>query len=61
MEWIGSVWYADEYAKLGDSWKFASRHVTAARIDGEARATPPGTRKRPARKKATPAKRARRR
>jgi hypothetical protein len=60
MEWIGSVWYADEYAKVGDSWKFASRHVTASRIDEEARPTRPDTRKHPARKKATPAKRAHR-
>ena len=61
MEWVGSVWYADEYANDGDSWKFASRHVTAGRLDEAARATPPGTRKRPIRKKAITANRPHRR
>ena len=25
MEWIGSGYYEDEYSKVGESWKFASR------------------------------------
>jgi hypothetical protein len=28
MEWIGSGYYEDEYWKMGDEWKFASRRHT---------------------------------
>jgi hypothetical protein len=33
MEWIGSGHYLDEYVKVGDHWKFASRSFTAIRFD----------------------------
>jgi hypothetical protein len=33
MEWIGSGHYLDEYVKVGDHWKFASRYFTAIRFD----------------------------
>ena len=33
MEWIGSGHYLDEYVKVGDRWKFASRHFTAIGFD----------------------------
>ncbi len=29
MEWIGTGFYEDEYEKVGDSWKFATRRFTA--------------------------------
>ncbi len=28
MEWIGTGYYDDEYVKVGDTWKFASRRFT---------------------------------
>ncbi len=57
MEWIGAGHYDDEYVKVGDSWKFASRYFTAIRLESAARASRPrpsksGTRSRPARPKA---------
>lgn len=33
MEWIGTGHYLDEYVKVGDHWKFASRYFTAVRFD----------------------------
>jgi len=33
MEWIGTGHYLDEYVKVDDHWKFASRHFTAIRFD----------------------------
>jgi SnoaL-like domain len=33
MEWIGSGHYLDEYVKVGDHWKFASRYFTAIRFN----------------------------
>jgi hypothetical protein len=33
MEWIGAGHYLDEYVKVGDHWKFASRYFTAIRLD----------------------------
>ena len=36
MEWIGTGFYDDEYTKVGDQWKFASRRFTAIRLS-----TPP--------------------
>lgn len=33
MEWIGAGHYVDEYVKVGDHWKFASRCFTAVRFD----------------------------
>jgi hypothetical protein len=33
MEWIGSGHYLDEYVKVGDHWKFASRYFTALHFD----------------------------
>jgi hypothetical protein len=32
MEWIGTGFYDDEYVKVDDSWKFASRHFTSIGI-----------------------------
>jgi SnoaL-like protein len=32
MEWIGSGYYEDDYVKLGEQWKFASRRFT--RVEG---------------------------
>jgi len=29
MEWIGSGYYEDEYVKIGEKWKFASRRFVA--------------------------------
>ncbi len=71
MEWIGAGHYLDEYVKVGDHWKFASRYFTAIRLDptpAKSAAKPNPARKaaakpRPvkakavARKKATPAAR----
>ncbi len=31
MEWIGTGYYDDEYLKVGDQWKFASRRFTSIR------------------------------
>jgi hypothetical protein len=25
LEWVGTGWYADEYVKIGEEWKFKSR------------------------------------
>ena len=33
MEWIGTGHYLDEYVKMGEHWKFASRYFTAVRFD----------------------------
>lgn len=33
MEWIGSGHYLDEYVKVGDHWRFASRYFTALHFD----------------------------
>jgi hypothetical protein len=33
MEWIGTGHYLDEYVKVDEHWKFASRHFTAVRFD----------------------------
>jgi hypothetical protein len=33
MDWIGAGHYQDEYVKVGDHWKFASRYFTAIRLD----------------------------
>jgi len=70
MEWIGTGHYLDEYVKVGDRWKFASRYFTAVRFDptpakAAARPTParkaaakprPVKAKAVARKKAAPAR-----
>ncbi len=32
MEWAGTGYYLDEYVKVGESWKFASRYFTAVRL-----------------------------
>lgn len=56
MEWIGAGYYLDEYVKVGDHWKFASRYFTAVRFDSTpARAAAPAkaaARVKPARKAA---------
>jgi hypothetical protein len=73
MEWFGTGHYLDEYVKVGDHWKFASRYFTAVRFDAAtaskaAAPTPPARKtvaakpkpaktKELARKKALPAKR----
>jgi len=31
-EWIGTGYYDDDYAKVGDQWKFASRRFTSIRL-----------------------------
>jgi hypothetical protein len=33
MEWFGTGHYLDEYVKVGEHWKFASRYFTAVRFD----------------------------
>jgi hypothetical protein len=33
MEWIGTGFYHDEYAKVGDEWKFQARKFKAVRLD----------------------------
>jgi hypothetical protein len=33
MQWVGSGYYNDEYVKVGDHWKFASRYFTAMHFD----------------------------
>jgi hypothetical protein len=48
MEWIGTGHYLDEYVKVDEHWKFASRHFTAVRFD----ATPAKAAAKPARKAA---------
>ncbi len=32
MEWAGTGYYLDEYVKVGESWKFASRYFTAVQL-----------------------------
>jgi hypothetical protein len=32
MEWIGTGYYDDEYVKVGEQWKFASRRFTSIRL-----------------------------
>ncbi|HZO83269.1 MAG TPA: nuclear transport factor 2 family protein [Candidatus Binataceae bacterium] len=32
MEWAGTGYYHDEYVKVGESWKFASRYFTAVQL-----------------------------
>ena len=32
MEWIGTGFYDNEYMKVGDQWKFASRRFTSIRL-----------------------------
>ena len=32
MEWIGTGYYDDDYAKVGDRWMFASRRFTSIRL-----------------------------
>jgi hypothetical protein len=36
MEWIGTGFYDDEYAKVGEQWKFASRRFTSIRLSAPA-------------------------
>jgi hypothetical protein len=36
MEWIGTGFYDDDYVKVGEQWKFASRRFTSIRLS-----TPP--------------------
>ncbi len=33
MNWIGTGYYHDDYAKVGDQWKFQSRKFKAVRLD----------------------------
>jgi hypothetical protein len=33
MQWVGAGYYTDEYVKVGDHWKFASRYFTAMHFD----------------------------
>ncbi|MGH7841322.1 MAG: nuclear transport factor 2 family protein [Candidatus Binataceae bacterium] len=30
MEWVGSGWYADEYVRVGEDWKFKTRTFRTA-------------------------------
>jgi SnoaL-like domain len=32
MEWAGTGYYADEYVKVGERWKFASRYFTTIQL-----------------------------
>lgn len=32
MEWAGTGYYLDEYVKVGEQWKFASRYFTAVQL-----------------------------
>lgn len=32
MEWIGTGYYDDEYVKVGEQWKFATRRFTSIRL-----------------------------
>lgn len=32
MEWAGTGYYADEYVKVGEHWKFASRYFTPVQL-----------------------------
>jgi hypothetical protein len=59
MEWIGAGHYLDEYVKVGDHWKFASRYFTAIRLDStpaKAAARPKPARKTAAKPRAVKAK-----
>jgi hypothetical protein len=59
MEWIGAGYYLDEYVKVGDRWKFASRYFTAIRLDAptaKAAARPTPARKAAAKPKPVKAK-----
>src|SRR6185437_3167444 len=51
MEWIGSGHYLDEYVKVGDHWKFASRYFTALHFDPATSAKPAAAAKAAARAK----------
>ena len=51
MEWIGAGHYDDEYVKVGESWKFASRYFTAIRLDSAERPAKPKPAKAAARPK----------
>jgi ketosteroid isomerase-like protein len=33
MKWIGTGYYHDDYAKVGDEWKFQTRRFKAVRFD----------------------------
>jgi hypothetical protein len=33
MNWIGTGFYHDDYAKVGEQWKFQSRKFKALRLD----------------------------
>ena len=57
MEWIGTGHYLDEYVKVDEHWKFASRHFTAIRFDSTpAKAVASAKPARKAVAKSTPAK-----
>lgn len=51
MEWIGSGHYLDEYVKVGDHWKFASRYFTAISFNPATAAKTPASAKANARVK----------
>ncbi|HEY6420810.1 MAG TPA: nuclear transport factor 2 family protein [Candidatus Binataceae bacterium] len=36
MEWIGTGYYDDEYVKVGEQWKFATRRFTSIRMPAPA-------------------------
>jgi hypothetical protein len=38
MEWIGTGFYDDDYVKVGEHWKFASRRFTSIRLPEQAAA-----------------------
>lgn len=47
MEWAGTGYYADEYVKVGEHWKFASRYFTPVQLGlGQQRSAKPATAKR---------------
>lgn len=57
MEWIGTGHYLDEYVKVGEHWKFASRYFTAVRFDSTpAKPAAPAKVARKAAAKSAPAK-----
>ena len=53
MEWIGTGFYHDEYAKVGDRWHFQSRNFEPVRLDAAPDAPLPKKAK-PVAKKAKP-------